>query len=403
MRSIHFIAWRLRNASERSFLATAHKIGAISVALGLATSLIAFSVMLGFEQSIVKKLTHLVGHVQVMAYAPAQGRLLRRKQVEPLLQAADMPSHTAQAFAHTAVLLKSGREVEGILCRGLDLERPGAPIHHYLEAGGKTLRPVSNGYSTELLLSRPMADRLELRVGALVELHALGHPARRRMARVAGIYATHVADIDDKIAFCDLKLMQKLQGWTPDMVEGYAVFLSHPSEAVEVASQMLRRVDEDTDVRIAQEQYPAIFDWLGIVRQNAFIFTALILVVIAFNLTSVVLVQSVERTALLSFFRAMGASQQQLQRMMFYSSMGVLGRGLVWGNVIGLGVCALQSQGNFLTLDPAHYYLECVPIAWSAWVIAGVNGGVLGAAVLTTWVATAAIARLKLIQATQFR
>jgi lipoprotein-releasing system permease protein len=49
--------------------------------------------------------------------------------------------------------------------------------------------------------------------------------------------------------------------------------------------------------------------------------------------------------------------------------MRVLLRGLLWGNLIGLGLCFLQKQTGIITLSEENYYLSTAPISinWAMW------------------------------------
>jgi lipoprotein-releasing system permease protein len=81
----------------------------------------------------------------------------------------------------------------------------------------------------------------------------------------------------------------------------------------------------------------------------------------------------------------------------------MVGRGMFWGNLIGIGLCALQQHYKLISLNPIYYYTNYVPIAWDWRVILGLN--VLTLVLVTTvlLVSIACIVRLRPIRAIRFR
>ena len=381
-----------------------HKIGIISVALGLATTLIAFLIMQGFQQNIERKLTDLSGHLQVVKYSldkPEEEPPLERHKLHGLQRAFPNTIKSIQAFAHKVMLLKAAEDVEGIVCRGLDP----AATHHlspYLTAG-QLIDFKSQGYNQDILLSTQTANRLRVQVGDEVIAYVMQQPPRYRKLRVVGLYSTHIAELDEKLAFCDLRLIQRLNNWPENLVGGYEIFLHSPQKTQLTAEQLLAYLDYDLSVKTTAHEYAAIFDWLLIVRKNALIFMALILLVAGSNLTSIVLIQMMERTSMIGIFKTLGASDGQIQRMMLLNNLYMVGQGIFWGNLIGIGLCSLQHYGKFISLNPTYYYIRYVPIAWNWNVVLGLNLLTLAVVVTVLLISIAVIVRLRPIRAAQFR
>ncbi|XWN34638.1 MAG: FtsX-like permease family protein [Roseivirga sp.] len=401
----YFIAQRLRRAPQKAFTAIVHRIGVVSVALGLATTLLAFLTMQGFQQNIEQKLTSFSGHLQVTRYSlnrSHEAPPIEKNRLQGLQKAFPVTVQAVKAFAHKAVLLRAAEDVEGIVCKGLDPTTTHDNLHTYL-TDGRLLHFDAQGHSHEVVLSTTTARRLNVQLGDEVVACVVQQPPRYRKLKVVGLYATHMADLDEKLAFCDLRLIQKLNNWPESWVGGYEVFLHHLQQAQTTATQMMAWLDYDLGVATTASAYAAIFDWLVIVRKNALIFMALILLVASSNLASIVLIQTMERTSMMGILKSLGASDGQIRHIMFWNNLYMAGQGMLWGNLAGVGLCALQLHFKFIPLDPTYYYISYVPMAWDWRTIIVLNG--LTFAVVTTvlLVSVAIIVRGKPIQAVQFR
>ena len=69
-------------------------------------------------------------------------------------------------------------------------------------------------------------------------------------------------------------------------------------------------------------------------------------------------------------------------------------RGLVIGNIVGLGVVFIQRAWHLLPLDPEAYYLDYVPVEINWWWVAGLNVAVVVIAALVLILPSRIIATL---------
>jgi lipoprotein-releasing system permease protein len=51
----------------------------------------------------------------------------------------------------------------------------------------------------------------------------------------------------------------------------------------------------------------------------------------------------------------------------------IIGRGLLWGDIIGIGLVVLQQQSGIVRLDPASYYVDTAPVELNLPLIALLN------------------------------
>ena len=404
MSATYLIARRLYQASPQVFTAMVYKIGTVSIALGLSATLVTCLIMQGVQRSVVQKLTGFGGHIYLTAphffSATYETPPVDRDQLPDLTQPGPY-IRSVKACAYKAVLLKTTEDVEGILCKGLDTTATHDNLLPYITSG-QLVNLNSPTYSQEIVLSTHTASKLQVKVGDTIQACILQHPPRYRKLRIVGLYTTHIPDIDEKLALCDLRLIQRLNDWPSHWVGGHEVFLQHWQQAHAVAKQLLDCLDSNWSIKTIDQEYAAIVDWLTIVRKNALIFMILILLVVSTNLASIVLIQTIERTAMTGILRALGASSKQLRQIMLFSNLRMIALGMCWGNGVGLGLCALQSHFRWVTLDATFYYIDYIPIVWNWYLILGLNVLVLSIVTAVLLVAIAMIVRYKPIKAIRF-
>jgi lipoprotein-releasing system permease protein len=150
------------------------------------------------------------------------------------------------------------------------------------------------------------------------------------------------------------------------------------------------------------QRFMGIFEWLNLLDKNVQIILGLILIVASMNIISILLILIMERVQMIGVLKAIGATNGQIRRIFIFKGMLLIAQGMFWGNVVGLGFCALQYFAPFIPLDAENYYMNTVPIAWNIYAILGVNILAFGAISLVLLLPTLAIARIQPIRAIKF-
>ena len=183
-------------------------------------------------------------------------------------------------------------------------------------------------------------------------------------------------EMDRQVAMTDLRNIQRLSGWAPDEVSGYEVRIADFGRVEEFTRRLGRALlySESEETRNVtalnvRERYPNIFDWLRAHDVNAAVIIVIMTVVALFNMTSALLILVLERTRMIGLLKAMGMTDRSLQRIFLYRALRIIGRGLVWGNLFGLGLLLVQRTFHLVRLDAAGYLLSEVPVAfgWGWW------------------------------------
>jgi lipoprotein-releasing system permease protein len=400
-----FIARKIRKANKKAFTTLVQRIGTVSVALSLATLLISFLVINGFQENVEKKLISFQGQYQIFKYSlnkSIENPPISISKVQGIQEA--FPDHiqSIQAFIHKTVLLKTSESLEGIALKGMDIQAGDLFFIQYLVAG-KWMTPGQHKYNHEIVLSTVTAAKLNVQVGEQVTICVLQQAPRYRKLKVVGLYTTSLEELDQKIALCDIRLLQHLNNWPEDLVGGYDVFLKNTRPDSSLTERFLEWLGYDLDIKSIQQAYPAIFDWLAIMKKDVFIYLILILLVANSNIISIVLIQIMERSNMIGILKAIGATDNLIYRILLWNNMHLIIKGMLWGNLIGIGLAALQSYFKFLCIDPMYYYVAYIPIAWNYKTILAINLLLFMLVSVVLLVAVSIIAKVRPIKSIQLR
>jgi len=407
-----FLARKVRNAPAGSFSATVTRVGVASIALGLAILIIAFAVLYGYKNTIQQKIFLFGAQLQVSKFTnnysyeespiPLNTPVYRAGTQIPGVQ-------HIQAVAQKAGILKAKDELSGVVLKGVgrdynwNLLRESLVAGTVPDVGADTGSGASSRGSTQLLISQYMARQLQLTVGDSIPMYFLSNPPRARKMTVVGIYDTGLEEVDKTLALGDIRLVQRLNGWGPDSVGSYEIFVNDFDRLEETRSNLLDRMPPDLRITRVTDSYRPLFDWMLLLDRNMVILLALVTFVASFNMISVLLVLMMERTPMIGLLKALGGADPLIRRMFLYVGLNMVGWGLLIGNAVGLGLCWLQYYYRLIPLDPKNYFVTYVPIAWHWPTILALNGATVVLIALVLWVPTLIITRIEPVKALAFK
>ena len=410
-----FLARRIRQAPIESFSATVTKVGIASIAVGLAVMIVAFAVLFGFKRTIQDKIFLFGAHLQVSKFTANMSYEEAPISINtPFYKAVQTNPDIAhiQAVAMKAGILKTPDELAGVVMKGVGADYNWQLIEQSLVAGKiPSIRPDSTtrssdgpAYSTEILVSQFLADQLTIKVGQSVITYFLGgNQPRPRKLTVVGIYMTGLEEFDKQIVLGDLRLIQRLNNWTPDRVGTFELFVNDFSQLDRAYKSTFDQIPPDFRLTRVTDQYGPLFDWMVLLDRNTLVFLVLILFVASFNMVSVLLVLMMERTPMIGLLKALGSPDAMLRRVFFYVGLNMVIKGLLIGNAVGLGFCLVQDYFRLIPLDPKNYFMSFVPIQWDWSVITLLNLATVGIIAAVLWLPTLVINRVDPVKALAFK
>ncbi|MCU0382669.1 MAG: ABC transporter permease [Cyclobacteriaceae bacterium] len=401
----YFISKRIIGQQQKGFSSSIYRIALVSIGLGLAASIVAFSIMFGFEEAIKARMYSFSGHMvinqQSLNNSLEETPLSLNNEIFTSAQKFDFVLHT-QEYANKAGLIKTEDEILGVLVKGVSTRFDTLTFAGNLVAG-RFLTFNDSVASQEVLISKNIASKLNIHVGEKITVHFFQTPPRLRRLTVVGIYQTHLSEyFDDKVILTDIQQVRKLNDWADTLAGGIEVFIKNPDRAEYAATELSNHIDYDQMVITTRDKFQNIFQWLDLLARQVRILLAIILVVICVNMISVILIMVMERTAMIGLLKALGSGDTLIRKVFLQLGVSLIGRGLVWGNVVGIGFCALQYYFKLIPLNPQNYYIAYVPISWHWEVIVMLNVLILVLVTLVLLIPTLVIAKVNPIKAIKF-
>lgn len=371
-----FIAKRLyREKGDRKRVSRpAITIATLGVAIGLAVMIISVSVALGFKDEIKSKVIGFGSHIQVTNLDATNSMEVLPVQVNDsvmkVLKGLKGIVHV-QRFVTKPGLIKTDENFQGMILKGVAQEYDPTFFKQHLIAG-EFPRFSDSSSSNKLLISKATADKLKLHLGDKVFTYYFENAIRIRRFQIVGIYRTNLSAYDNNVMMTDLYTVRKLNNWMPDQCSGVEMtvndFNKLDSIDMEVVQKVNRHIDAYGDTYSAKtikEVNPDIFAWLSLMDMNVWVILILMMGVAGFTMISGLLIIILERTQMIGLLKALGASNRQVRHVFLYFSAFLIGRGLLLGDVIGIGLLFLQRQFGLVHLDPATYYVETVPVMFN--------------------------------------
>ncbi|SFF91697.1 ABC transporter permease [Prevotella sp. KH2C16] len=369
-----FIARRIYRdqGDKRKVSRPAIRIATVGVGIGLAVMLLSVSVVFGFKHTIRDKVIGFGSHIQVGDFMTLQGGeqypiQMNDSMMEVLRKTAGVKH--VQRFAVKQGILKTDSDFLGVAFKGVGPEFDSAFIHQNMVAGSiPKFSDTASG--SQLLVSKTMADQLYLKVGDKLFAYFIDHNGvRTRRFTVAGIYQTNLSAYDKVTCFIDLYTARKLNGWEDDQASGAELAVNDFTKLQETEDILIEKVNRTVDrygetysSRTIQEINPGIFKWLDLLDMNVWIILALMMAVAGVTMVSGLLIIILERTTMIGVLKALGARNRTIRHTFLWFAAFIIGKGLLLGDVIGLGVILLQKFTGFVKLDAATYYVSTVPV-----------------------------------------
>lgn len=372
-----FIAKHLYSAtgSRQKVSRPAMRIATAGVAIGLAVMLISVSVVFGFKHTIRDKVIGFGSHITVANFMSLHGRELAPICMDDsmmrVLRSLDGVKHV-QRYAIKQGILKTDSDFLGVAFKGIANDYDTTFIHDNMVEG--VIPAFSDTVSTnKILVSKIMADRLRLNAGDKVFAYFIDNGnVRVRRFTVSGIYRTDLTQFDDILCFTDLYTAVRLNGWEPDQAGGAELTVKDFNAIDVVEDEVVKKVNRTVDKygetyssETIQDANPQIFTWLGLLDLNVWIILVLMLCVAGFTMISGLLIIILERTSMIGVLKALGARNGVVRKTFLWFAVFIIGRGMLIGNVVGLGLMALQRFTGFIKLDAATYYVDTVPVEFS--------------------------------------
>ena len=388
-----FIAKRIYFSKEGERKATPPvvRIAMVGIAMGIDVMILSVAIVIGSKKEIRNKVIGFGSHIQITNFDNNTSYESTPVAVSDTLlnHLKSFPGIThVEAFATKPGILKTDTDFQGIVLKGVDENYDWTFFRNNLKEGEI---PVfdKDKTSTDVLISRYLANMLGLKVGDSFLTYFVGENIRPRKFHITGTYETGFVDYDKIFVMADIRQTRRLNDWDADEVSGLELQVDNYDHLDQIAEDLYFDIAEKQDrngnsyyTRSVKEMNPMIFDWLDVQDINVVVILVLILAVAGFTMISGLLIIILERTNMIGILKALGECNTSIRKIFLYISFFLIGKGMIWGNVIGIALCLIQSFFHVVKLDPSIYYLDAVPIDLTVLSLVLLNVGTLAASML---------------------
>ncbi len=409
----YFIAHRLIKGRREgtSFSRPINVIAIIGIAMGLAVMILAVAILTGFKQQIRDKVVGFGANIQIMNFDSnisfETTPISDTQKFIPAIKQIPGIKHL-EVFATKAGIIRTDEDIQGVVLKGIGSDFDWKYFKSNM-VDGSVFTVTDTGLTNKVIISKKISNMLRLKTGDSFAMLFIQDPPRMRKFTISGIYETSLEEFDKMYVYCDIGHIKRLNGWRDDQVSGFEIFIDDFDKLDEMTSAVRDAIgykitEEDTKFKVTniRMKYPQIFDWLNFQDVNVIIIILLMLIVAGFNMISGLLILILEKTNMIGVLKSLGAEDITIRRIFLYQAAYLIGKGLFWGNLVGLGLAFIQLKTGVITLDPSSYYIKTVPVNLELIHILLLNAGTMAAIILMLLVPTKLISRITPVKAIRY-
>ncbi|MGI6073823.1 MAG: ABC transporter permease [Fermentimonas sp.] len=384
-----FIARRIYRGdekNERRVSSPAIKIAVGGIALGLAVMVVSVCIIVGFKNEVRGKVVGFGSHIQVTTFenntSYEHSPIVYNDTLSNLLYSIPNVAHL-QEYVSKPGIIKTDDNFMGVVLKGVT-ESYDWDFFSKNMVEGEVISFDDTTNVNQTIISKSIADKLQLKLGDRITLYFVQEPVRARRFDIVGIYETNFEDYDKLFLITKKDVLTSLNGWDDDMVSGVEVLVKDYDALDETTSDMFYTITNYKDrlgnrlfARSIKDINPMIFNWLELLDINVWIIIALMVIVSGFTMISGLLIIILEKTNMIGILKSIGTRDTNIRKIFLYLSSFLIVKGMLWGNIVGLLFCFVQKRFGIIKLDPSTYYLSSVPIEMNFFYLILLNIGTL--------------------------
>ena len=402
-----FIASRIFLKDKGNFSRPIVRLGVISIALGLAAMIISIAIVTGFQKQIREKVIGFGSHIQISNFEISSSYeaspINKNQDFLAILDSLENIKHI-QAYANKAGIVKTDDQIEGVIFKGVDTDYDWNYFKNQLVSGD--IFPIEDTERTNnVLISNSLAKRLQLKASDPIRMYFIvkdEFQPRGRKFNIAGIYETGLEEFDKMYVLGDIRHIQKLNRWDEDQVGGFEIILNDFDQIDKTGELVYNLIGYQLNSKTIKQLYPQIFEWLSLQDMNVIVIIALMILVAGITMTSTLLILILEKTNMIGILKALGTKNTSIRKIFIFNAVYIIGKGLIWGNIIAISLCLLQINTSLFKLNQESYYVSEIPVNLQLGHVLLINIGTFFICTLILLIPTYIITRIKPVKAIRF-
>ncbi len=369
--------------------------------------LISIATGLGLQREIRQKVSAFSGDIVVSNFdgnnsEETPNPISINQDFYPDFNAVPEVTHV-QAITVKAGVIRTAETFEGVIYKGLGDDYDWNRIEEYIVEGRKP--ELTGALNNETIFSTYLANRLGFKVGDKAIIQFVNKDNTRfrpRALEIVGLYESAYQEFDKVYIMGDRRHLTRINNWEKDEVGAFEVFVDD-FDNLEALNNKVYENSGSTlrSISVIQSNYN-IFEWIKLFDFNIILIIVIMILIAGINMIVALLVLVLERTKMIGVLKALGASDWSVRKIFIYNAMYLIGLGLFWGNLIGLGILYAQKIFGFVKLDPSTYYVSEAPVLIDFWHILFLNVGVFVVCVLILLIPSYIITKISPVKAIRF-
>lgn len=362
----------------------------------------------GLQKKIKEKISGFNGDIQISSYDSNNSKIT----VTPVDKNQDfypdfpkVPNiKKAQVYATKAGIIRTPDEFEGIILKGVDSDYDWSFFSDYIVSGNKPL--ISGELTDEVLISAKTGNRLNLKTGDSFHMFFVKDDPNKapnsRKFTVAGIFDSGFEEFDETFIIGDIKHIQRINKWEANQVGGFELFIHDFDKLRETGFEVYDSIDPSLNAYTTAEKFPAIFEWLSLFDTNIIVIIGIMILIAGINMITALLVLILERTQMIGVLKALGNHNWSIRKIFLYNAAFLIGKGMLWGNGIGIGLLLIQKYFGVITLNPETYYVNQAPVYLSVFSLLWINLGTLFLCLIMLIIPSHIVSKISPVKAIKF-
>ncbi len=340
-----------KSKSNTSFIV---KLSIAATSISIAAIILTLSIVNGFQKQIAQKVYQFWGTVRINAI---NGNVLNESPqlVNAIQQLPEIKQ--VEPYATQTAVIAYQKEMEGIIVKGIN-KGQAIPFLHM----SSNLNQLFIEKSNETVLSQEIANKIGATIGSVVRVNFLQNgKVQERRFLVKGIYHSGIEEYDAEFIYIDLGVLQFLNSGSRE-ISGYSIHINENSDLPNLIQKIQSLCPPNTVATSIEEDYPQIFDWIGVQTVNRNVAVTIMLIIAVVNLLTCLFILILERVHMIGTLSAMGANEQFIRKVFLYQVSFINWMGIAIGSFIGIGLSLLQYHTGWIQLDETAYFMKTLPI-----------------------------------------
>lgn len=405
-----FIAKKLISNSneEKSISGPVIKIAIGAIALGVAIMIITIATGTGLQKKVRERVAGLAGHIQVTSFDNSfnyiTNPISKVQDFYPEFKEIPEIQHI-QIYANKPGIIRTKDNFEGVVMKGVGNDYNWIFLQESL-VEGKIPNYSTSKISSEVVISKSVADGLKLKVNDKFNIFFLNKnsnkPPKVRRLKITGLYSTGINDFDNNFIITDIRQVQRLNKWDENTIGGFEIIIDDFNNLDNVVNKVYRTIGFDLNAISIKETNNYILEWLNMFDLNIAVILFIMVAVAGINMITALLILILERTQMIGIIKALGGNNWSIRKIFLHYAAHLISRGLIYGNIIGIGLMLIQKYFKLIKLNPETYYVKTAPVNIELTHILMLNAGTLLLVLLMLIIPSYLVTKITPVKAIKF-